>query len=566
MSNQLPRSIEPAHDLLRAGRSPLDVFFRPQRVALIGASETADSVGRTLAANLLASTFGGEVLFVNSRRSAVLGKRCARSLIDLRIPVDLAVIAVPATAVPSVIDECLEIGVRGAVIISAGFKETGSAGAGLESQIRTQLVGSKLRVIGPNCLGVMSPVTGLNATFAASMATPGRVAFISQSGALLTAILDWSQQENVGFSHIISTGSMLDVDWGDLIDYLGEDPFTTSIVIYMESIGNAKAFLSAAREVALQKPIIVIKAGRTEKAAKAAASHTGALAGSDDVLDAAFRRVGVLRVNHISELFHLAEVLAKQPRPQGPKLAIITNAGGPGVLATDALIEAGGELAVLSPTTVDNLNQHLPPHWSRANPVDVLGDACPDRFAKSVEIAKDAPECDGLLAILTPQAMTDPMETARRVADCTAGCRKPVLASWMGASQVAAGIQLLNQVGVPTFPYPDSAARVFHLMWQYNHALQALYETPSLRLSEESGEAHSRAAELLAGVLRDGRTLLTEPESKQILSAYQIPTVETQIAANAKAAVQCAQKIGYPVAVKLLSKSITHKTDVGGVA
>lgn len=565
MLHDAAHAIEPAHDLLRTRGSPLEVFVRPCHVALVGASEAEHSVGRTLAENLLACQFGGKVTFVNPKRPMVLGQPCFGSLKEVSTPIDLVVLAVPAASVPSIIDECLLTGVRGAIIISAGFKETGSAGTIRETQIRRQLVGSNLRVIGPNCLGVMSPVTGLNATFAASMATPGRVAFISQSGALLTAILDWSFDENVGFSHIISTGSMLDVGWGDLIDFLGDDANTTSIVIYMESIGNAKAFLSAAREVALQKPIIVIKAGRTEKAAQAAASHTGALAGSDEVLDAAFRRVGVLRVHHISELFNLAEVLAKQPRPSGPKLAIVTNAGGPGVLATDALIEAGGELAILSPTTIEALDRNLPSHWSHANPVDVLGDACPDRFAECVGLVADAPECDGLLVILTPQAMTDPAETARKIANRVAGCEKPILASWMGAAQVAAGIDLLNHAGVPTFDYPDSATRAFQYMWQYSHAVQALYETPGMSGREESDKARGQITALLAHVLSAGRTLLTEPESKQLLVTYGIPTVETQIATSADAAIDRARQIGYPVVLKLLSTTITHKTDVGGV-
>ncbi len=558
-------AIQPAHDVLGSRRGPIDVFVRPKSVAVIGASESPGSVGRTLMANLTGSAFGGQVYPVNPKRSKVLELACYPRLADVPAEVDLAVIAVPAAAVPGVVDECLAAGVRGAIIISAGFRETGPQGAELESEIRARLSGANLRVIGPNCLGVMSPVTGLNATFAADMAQRGSVGFIGQSGALLTGILDWSLQENVGFSHVISIGSMLDVGWGDLIDFLGDDPTTHSILIYMESIGNARAFLSAAREVALQKPIILVKAGRTESAARAATSHTGALVGSDDALDAAFRRVGVLRVRHISELFSLAEVLAKQPRPKGPRLAIITNAGGPGVLATDALVEAGGQLASLSTETTEKLNRLLPPYWSHANPIDILGDADAARFVDCVEVVAKAPECDGLLLILTPQAMTDPTRTAKRLAELAHPRGKPIVASWMGGARVADGVQILNRAGIPTLPYPDTAARAFHDMWRHSENLRALYETPSLPTGDLRSDAQERAAALLRGVLESGRTLLTEVESKQFLTAYDIPAVETHIAASADEAVRLARAIGYPVVLKVHSTSITHKSDVGGV-
>ena len=409
-----PPSLERAHDLLLARRSPIEVFVRPRSVALIGATDKPDSVGRTLAANLLGNPPSGDLFLINPNRATVLGHDCCRSLSEVPDTVDLVIVVVPAIAVPQVISECLAVGVRGAIVISAGFKEIGPAGAALEQEIRSLITGKKLRVIGPNCMGVMSPVSKLNATFVASMARPGNVGLISQSGAMLSTILDWSDSENIGFSHVFSVGSMLDVGWGDLIEFLGDDPQTASIVIYMESIGNAKAFLSAAHEVALQKPIIIIKAGRSEKSSKAAASHTGAMVGSDEVLEAAFRRSGTLRVYHVSELFNLLEALAKQPRPHGPRLAIVTNAGGPGVLATDALIESGGQLANLSSETIASLNELLPSHWSHGNPVDVLGDASPEQFARCAQVLSAAPECDGLLAIMAPQAIADPAETARQ--------------------------------------------------------------------------------------------------------------------------------------------------------
>jgi acetyltransferase len=562
-------AIDPAHNVLRAPRQPLKVFFAPETVAVIGATETPNSVGRTLLWNLIRNPFGGTVFPINPKRASVLGIKAYPNIASLPEPVDLAVIATPAPTVPGLIGECVEAGVKGAIIISAGFKEAGEAGAELERQIRAQAQGNGMRIIGPNCLGVMSPLTGLNATFAGGMAHPGSVGFISQSGALLTAILDWSLRELVGFSAVISIGSMLDVGWGDLIDYLGSDPHTRSIVLYMESIGDARAFLSAAREVALTKPIILIKAGRTAAAAQAAASHTGALTGSDAVLDAAFRRCGVLRVNSISDLFYMAEVLAKQPRPKGPRLTILTNAGGPGVLATDALIAEGGRLAALTPETLAALDGILPAHWSHANPIDILGDAGPERYAQAVEIAARDPNSDGLLVVLTPQAMTDPTQTAEQLKAYAQIPGKPVLASWMGGADVAAGESILNRANIPTFSYPDTAARAFHYMWRYSYNLHGLYEIPVLPAAggtqKEIGESRAEAEQIVQTARGAGRTLLTEVESKRLLTTYGIPTVKTFVAASEKEAVACADALGYPVVVKLHSETITHKTDVGGV-
>src|ERR1700741_3165951 len=363
------------HDVLRSETHPLDAIFAPHSVAVIGASDRAGSVGRAVLWSLVSSPFGGTVYPISDKRSSVLGIKAYKSVADLPESVDLAVVVTPAATVPGILSECVETGVGGAIVISAGFKEHGEQGKELERQILERIQGTGLRLIGPNCLGVMNPISGLNATFASNIARPGNVGFISQSGALCTAILDWAQKEMVGFSAFVSGGSMIDVDWGDLIDYLGNDPRTQSIIMYMESVGDARSFLSAAREVSLSKPIIVIKAGRTEAAAQAAASHTGALTGSDEVLDAAFRRTGVLRVNSIADIFYMSEVLSKQPRPKGPKLAILTNAGGPGVLAADGLIAAGGKLAKLSQESMNALDAICPPHWSHGNPVDILGDA-----------------------------------------------------------------------------------------------------------------------------------------------------------------------------------------------
>ncbi|MEY2978661.1 MAG: hypothetical protein RLZZ435_2800 [Cyanobacteriota bacterium] len=553
-----------SHNILGYPHSqPLDAIFKPNNVAVIGATEKAGSVGRTLLWNLIGTSFGGAVFPINPKRSSVLGIKAYTSIATVSEPVDLAIIATPAATVPGVLQECVEAGVKGAIVISAGFKEIGPAGIELERQTLEVARRGKIRLIGPNCLGLMNPQYGLNATFASTMAMPGNVGFISQSGALCTSILDWSFRENVGFSAFISIGSMLDVDWGDLIYYLGDDPHTNSIVIYMESIGDARSFLSAAREVALSKPIIVIKAGRTEAAAQAAASHTGSLTGSDGVLDAAFRRAGVLRVDTIDDLFNMAEILSKQPRPKGRKLTILTNAGGPGVLATDALIRGGGELAPLSPETQEQLNACLPAAWSHSNPIDILGDADPKRYKESMTIVAQDDNSDGLLVILTPQAMTEPNEIAKELSQYGHIKGKPVLASWMGGQTVAAGEVLLNQAGIYTFPFPDTAAQVFNLMWRYSYSLQGLYETPSFLEEEEVDR--SAASALLEQVRQSGRTLLTEYESKQLLAAYGIPIVETRIATSAAAAVEAANAIGYPVVLKLHSETITHKTDVGGV-
>jgi acetyltransferase len=547
-------------------RSGLDALFVPDSVAVIGATERPGTVGRTVLSNLIESRFRSKVYAVNPSHSEVLGLKAYKSIGDIPRQVDLAVVVTPALTVAHVIGECVDAGVKAAVVISAGFRERGPAGAALEQQIQEQLRGGTMRLIGPNCLGIMNPAIDLNATFAKGTPKAGNVAFLSQSGALLTAILDWSQREEVGFSAIVSTGSMLDVGWGDLIDYFGDDPHTHSILVYMESVGDARSFLSAAREVSLDKPIIVIKAGRSEAASRAAASHTGALTGSDEVLDAAFRRCGILRVHNIADLFYMAETLSKQPRPKGSRLTIVTNAGGPAVLATDALISNGGQLATLSEESLRSLDHFLPRHWSHNNPIDILGDADSERYAKALEIAAKDPNSDGLLVILAPQGMTDPSEVAQRLQPYAQASGKPLLASWMGGVSVASGEKVLNTAGIPTFSFPDTAARAFTYMWRYNHNLHGLYETPTLVEPLAPEVAYrSRAEEVIDKARSRGRVLLTELESKQILSYYGIPTVETRAAKNEDEAVKHASEIGYPVALKVFSETITHKTDVGGV-
>ncbi|HEU4323658.1 MAG TPA: GNAT family N-acetyltransferase [Roseiflexaceae bacterium] len=493
-------------------RHPLTPFFAPRTVAVIGATESAGSYGRLALWNLISNPFGGTVFPVNPRRSSVLGVKAYPHIAAVPEPVDLAVVITPAPSVPDVIGQCAAAGVRGAMVLSAGFRERGADGAALEQQILARAGQGGIRVLGPGSLGLMRPRRGLNATLSSTLALPGSVGFISQSGALCSALLDWSLQENVGFSAFISVGGMLDVGWGDLIDYLGEDPDTSSIVIYLETLGAVRALLSAAREVALSKPIIVLKAGR------------GGLASDGDAaLDAAFRRCGVLRVDSITDMFAMAEVLAKQPRPRGPRLSILTNAGAPGLLAADALLANGGALAAPAPETQAALHQQLPQQTSGDNPIDLLADADAARYGRATNVAVRDPHSDGLLVILTPLLGLDPARAAQEVVEHTRGTGRPVLASWMGGARVTAGVSLLNQAGIPTFAYPDLAARAFTLMWQYTSALRSLYETPAL--ADDAAVDRPRADALVAAARAEGRTLLTEAEVAGLLAAYGIPTL-----------------------------------------
>ena len=550
----------------KENRSVLGYFFSPASVAVIGATDRERSVGRTVVRNLLEGSYKGRVYPVNPGRAEVNGLPCYASIAGLPEAVDLVVVVTPASTVPGVVAECVSANAKSVVVISAGFKEQGPEGVALEKQIQAELKRGATRLIGPNCLGLMNPLIGLNATFGQDIARPGNVAFLSQSGALLTAILDWSLGEQVGFSAIVSTGSMLDVGWGDLLSFFGEDANTKSILLYMESIGDARSFLSAAREVSFTKPIIVIKAGRSEAASRAAASHTGAMTGSDEVYDAAFRRCGAIRVQNIAELFHMADVLGKQPRPRGPRLTILTNAGGPGVLATDALLGGCGELAALSEASEKGLSAFLPPHWSHANPIDILGDADAERYARALHIALADPESDGLLVILAPQGMTNPAQVAERVKEHPKDKGKPLLASWMGGRSVAEGVEILNASGIPTFSYPDAAVRCFASMWSYSERLHGLYETPLPGDDPACANARrEKARRLIERAASAGRTLLSEIESKEILELYGIPTVPTRLAKNEEEAVVEAQKLGFPVVLKVHSEMVTHKTDVGGV-
>ena len=549
-------------------RHPLDIFFAPRAVAVIGASDRPGSVGRALLWNLISSPFGGTVYAVNPNRHNVLGILANRDIQSLPEPIDLAVILTPAHTVPGVIDDCIAAGVKGGVIISAGFRETGEPGRALEDEIRRKVIESGFRVIGPNSLGLMNPVIGLNAAFAGQIAQKGNVGFISQSGAMCAAILDKSFEVNVGFSAFVSLGSMVDVGWADLLYYLGNDRNTRSIVIYMQSMGDARSFLSAAREVALNKPIIILKPGQTEAAMALAANtpyYTAADACSDDVFSAALRRSGVLRVFDIASLFAMAQVLGKQPRPRGPRLSILSNAAAPNILATDDLLKTGGELAVLSEDTVRQLNDLLPGYWNHNNPIDILADADPARYARAVEIVLKDDNIDGLLITLTPQVMTDPTHTAVEITRVNDFRGKPVLASWMGGEEVAAGAAILNSHNIPTLSYPDSAARVFSAMWRYSYNLRGIYETPVLfPETAPEGAAHVDARRIIDAARGEGRDRLGETETKKILSAYGIPVAETGLARSAEETVAYAARTGYPVAMNLewasgaLAASLRH--------
>ncbi len=568
----MSKRTDPSQNFIDRYPQRLDALFHARTVAVIGAKDTPGSVGRTIMVNLTEGFFSGTIYPINPKRDQVLGIKSYPTVAAVPESIDLAIIVTPAPTVPKLVEECVAAGVKTAIIISAGFKELGESGQKLEEEILIHARRGRMPIIGPNCLGVMNPVYGLNATFAKGMALPGNLAFISQSGAMCTAVLDWSLQENVGFSAFVSIGSMADVNWGTLIDYLGSDPNTHSLLLYMETVGDARSFMTAAREVALEKPIIVIKAGRSQAAAKAAASHTGSLAGSDEVFDAALERIGVLRVNNIEELFSMASVLAKQPRPKGPRLTIVTNAGGPGVLATDAVVLNQAELTPLSTKTIETLDQVLPPAWSHSNPVDILGDASAERYAQTIDVLIKDPVSDGLLVILSPQDMTDPTATAVRIKQLVKSNGKPLLASWMGGETVRKGAEILSNAKIPVFEYPDSAAKTFATMWRYSQNIQSLYEFPVIDPAVMAEEENfllegqpGHAKKLIQQVQQEGRTLLTEFESKQILEDYHIPVVKTLVAYKAHEAVNVAKELGFPIVLKLFSQTITHKTDVGGV-
>ncbi len=543
----------------------LDKIFDPTRVAVIGASDSPTSVGYTVLRNLIGSGFAGVVYPVNPRRESVQGIQAYKDVRSLPHAPDLAVICTPAATVPELVRSLGEAGTRGIVIISAGFREIGEPGRKLEDQIRVeQRKFSGMRILGPNCLGFMVPAIHLNASFAAATPIRGHIGFISQSGALCTSVLDWAVDAGLGFSYFVSVGNMLDVSIADLIDYFGSATDTQSIIMYIESITEAREFVSAARAFARTKPIVAYKAGRFAESAKAAASHTGAMAGVDSVYAAAFQRAGIERIFQIEDMFDCAGLLALHHPPKGDRLAIVTNAGGPGVMTTDALLSHEGTLAKFSPETLAKLSEFLPACWSHGNPADVLGDAPPERYGKTVEIVLQDPDVDAVLVILTPQAMTDSTGAARAIIQAVGKNPKPVLAAWMGGHTVAEGSRLLDQAGIPAYDTPEKAVRAFMHLVSYARNLEILHETPR-EIPMAFALDRQRVRGLFDTILTEGNEILSENVSKTLLDAYEIPVTKPMAARTPEDAVALSRQIGYPVVMKIHSPQISHKTDVDGV-
>ncbi|QDT91532.1 bifunctional acetate--CoA ligase family protein/GNAT family N-acetyltransferase [Gimesia algae] len=543
----------------------LDKIFKPQRIAVVGASNNPTKVGFNVLSNLIGNGFRGVVYPVNPKYEAVQGISAYENVKTLPKQTDLAIVCTPAHTVPGIVRECGEAGIKGMVILSAGFRESGKEGQALEEQIREESRKiPDLRIIGPNCLGIIVPGLKLNASFAAMTPKPGHVAFVSQSGALCTAVLDWAVQEDIGFSHFVSIGNMLDVSYADLIDYFGQQSKIQSIILYVESITEARQFMSAARAFTKTKPIVAYKAGRFAESAKAATSHTGAMAGEDAVYDAAFQRAGIVRIYDFDEIFNCAELLSRHDLPKGARLAVVTNAGGPGVMATDALMACGGTLAQLSEETIQQLNNALPPYWSHGNPVDILGDASPKRFAEATQIVLKDPDVDAVLVVFTPQAMSDSMASAKVIGQSAQHSSKPVLTAWMGGRSVEEGINCLNKCDVPTYATPEQAVRAFMYLVSYRWNREILYETPR-DIPWEFTLDNQRRKKELGSVLFEGPEILSENVSKELLATYEIPITRTFTARSADEAIEVAERIGYPVVLKVLSPQITHKTEVGGV-
>ncbi len=539
-------------------------LFEPQSVAVFGASDRADSVGSLVFKNMLEGGFAGPVYAINPKHSTVQGQPAYPSLEALNKTVELAVIATPAATVPGIIEACGIHGVHAAVILSAGFREVGAAGRKLEQAVVENARRYGMRFLGPNCLGVMRPGIGLNATFNNGGAQPGRLGLVSQSGALCTAILDWAAANSVGFSTVVSTGISADLDFGEILDYLVADPKTNSILLYIEGIHHSRSFVSALRAAARVKPVIALKVGRHAAGSKAAESHTGALVGADDVFDAALRRAGVVRGLRIGHLFAAAQTLTSRFRAKGERLAVVTNGGGPGVMATDRAEDLGIPMAQLSGATLDKLDRVLPGTWSHGNPVDVIGDATAERYQEALRICLADKNVDGVLVILTPQAMTRPLEVAEAIAAIGSSAAKPVLACWMGEVQVGEAREKLRQAGLPSFHTPEAAVEAFSYLTAYYGNQQLLLQTPGpvgrRRLPDVDG-----ARMIIESALADGRKVLSESESKAVLAAFQIPTGQAVVVRSPTEALVQAESMGFPVALKINSPDITHKSDAGGV-
>lgn len=542
----------------------LDRLFSPKSIAIFGASNRPDSVGTLVYENLLAGDFRGELFPINPKHEALKGKRCYPDIQTITTPVDLAVIATPATTVPEIIHACGEHGVRAAIVLSAGFSEGGGKGAVLERKMLEAAGLYQLRLLGPNCLGLIRPSVGMNATFSKNAALPGQMALVSQSGALCTAILDWAESRGIGFSAIASLGDAADVDFGDILDFLAQDSETKSILLYIEGIRDARRFMSGLRVAARMKPVIAIKAGRHSTGSRAALTHSGALIGNDDVFEVALQRAGVVRADSISQLFAAAQLLAASHRVNGNRLAIITNGGGPGVMATDRAADLGVELAQLSPATMNMLDQNLPGHWSHGNPVDILGDATDKRYALATAACLTEPNVDGALVMLTPQAMTDPEACARAVIAAREKHDKLVLACWMGEGHVRSANALFTQHRIPTFTNPESSVEAFAFLANYYRNQQLLMQVPG-SLGRRSKPDIEGARLIIESVLAEQRSLLSPQEAKALLHAFNIPVTPATNCLSANEALVAAENHGFPVVMKINSPQLSHKTDVGGV-
>jgi acetyltransferase len=548
----------------------LDQLFAPRSVTVIGASAAEGSVGYVVLRNLLAGGFAGPVLPVNPHHREICGALAYPDVAHLPETPDLALVCTPPETVPAVIEAVGARGIGAAIVVTAGLSRTVLAdGTSAQEAMVVAARRHGTRILGPNCLGLIVPRIGLNASFAHVTAPTGSVAFVSQSGALATAVLDWARPRGIGFSCFVSLGDCADIGFGDVLDALGSDPNTRAILLYIESITSRRGFMSAARAAARNKPVVAVKAGRFADGMRAAQSHTGAMAGSDEVYDAALRRAGILRVFSVEEMFEAVETLARVRQPRGDRLGIVTNGGGIGVMAVDQLIEDGGHLAVLSPATLDRLNSVLPVTWSHGNPVDLVGDANGARYAEAMRILVRAPEVDGLLVMHAPTAVADSTGVAQAVADAVRDVSSPVLTSWVGGEAVAPARSLFAQAGIPTFDTPEAAIRAFLQLIQYRRNQQTLMETPPsvpTQFTVSSTAARAVVNEALARITDPAAgTTLDERQSKAILAAYGIPTVDTHIALTPSEAALKARAIGFPVALKILADGVTHKSDVGGV-
>lgn len=542
----------------------LNALFSPNSVAVFGASNTQDAVGQVVFKNLLESGYKGKLYAINPKYETVQEQPVYKSLHDIGKPIDLVVITTPAKTIPSIIEACGEHGVKTAVILSAGFREIGCQGTKLEQLIVARAKRYGMRFIGPNCLGIMRPSINLNATFIKGTAKAGNLALVSQSGALCTAILDWAVPNDVGFSTVVSLGTSADLDFGDILDYLVSDSKTQGILLYIEGIHNARSFMSGLRAAARIKPVIVIKTGRHESGCKAALSHSGAMVGRDDAFDAALQRAGAVRVTTFGQLFSAAKTLASRYKANGSRLAIVTNGGGPGVMATDRAADLGIPLAALSKITLDTLSKELPTTWSHGNPIDIGSDATAERYQKAVALCLKDPEVDALLIILIPQAMTYPLEVAKAVIELAKKSPKPIIACWMGGTQIYESRELFVQARIPDFRTPEAAIEAFYYLSAYHQNQQLLLQTPSsLGRFDPPDVEGSRI--IIESVLAERRKTLTEMESKAILGAFRIPFVHTALARTANEALVIAESIGFPVVMKIDSPDISHKSDVGGV-